>query len=64
MKPRQAHAGAALFVDVSVKRSLDPTYGLDQQAVKAARQWKFKPGTKDGKAVPVRVSLEMTFTLK
>lgn len=50
--------------DVRVARSLDTTYGLDEQAVKAAKQWTFKPGTKDGKAVAVRVSIELTFTLK
>ena len=38
--------------------------GLDQQAVKAAKQWRFRPGTKDGKAVAVSVTLEMRFTLK
>ena len=44
--------------------SLDPTYGLDEQAVAAAKRWEFKPGTKDGKPVAVRVTLEMSFTLK
>src|SRR6185295_17574223 len=34
--------------DVKVSKSLDPTYGLDQQAVKAMKQWLFKPGMKDG----------------
>jgi periplasmic protein TonB len=50
--------------DVKVARSLDTMYGLDEQAVNAAKQWTFKPGTKDGKPVPVRVSIELTFTLK
>jgi protein TonB len=50
--------------DVAVSRSLDTTYGLDGQAVNALRQWKFDPGMKDGKAVAVRVSVEITFTLK
>lgn len=50
--------------DVTVTRSLDEKYGLDQEAIKAARQWIFKPGTKDGKSVPVQVTLELTFTLK
>ena len=50
--------------DVTVINSLDSEHGLDQQAVDAARQWKFKPGTKDGKPVAVEVTLEMTFTLK
>jgi TonB family protein len=50
--------------DVTVTKSLDDKYGLDQAAVDAARLWKFKPGTKDGKAVPVQVDLLMRFTLK
>lgn len=50
--------------DIIVEHSLDQEYGLDQEAIKAARQWIFKPGTKDGKPVPVRVTLQLTFTLK
>ena len=50
--------------DVKIVRSLDPTYGLDKEALKAAKQWKFKPGTKNGEPVPVRISIELTFTLK
>jgi TonB family protein len=50
--------------DVKVTRSLDAEYGLDEQAIKAVRQWKFKPGMKDGQPVAVQVTLEMTFTLK
>jgi protein TonB len=48
--------------DVNVVGSLDP--GLDEQAIKAARQWRFKPGTKDGRPVPVRIELDFTFTLR
>ena len=50
--------------DVTVVQSLDREHGLDQQAVDAVRQWTFKPGTKDGEAVNVEVTIEMTFTLK
>ena len=50
--------------DVTVLRSLDTTYGLDTQAVVAAKKWLFKPGTKDGMAVAVRVTIEMTFTIR
>jgi periplasmic protein TonB len=50
--------------DVKVTESLDTEYGLDMQAVESARQWLFKPGTKDGKPVAVRVALEFMFTLK
>lgn len=48
--------------DVTVTKALDPD--LDQEAVKATRQWEFRPGTKDGKAVDVLVQIEMTFTLR
>jgi protein TonB len=50
--------------DVTVVRSLDTVFGLDAEAVKAAKQWLFNPGTKDGMAVAVRVTIEMTFTLR
>jgi len=50
--------------DVKVLESLDSIYGLDANAVKAMKQWTFKPGTKDGKAVAVRVHVEMVYTLK
>ena len=50
--------------DVEVTRSLDTEYGLDQEAILAARQWKFEPGRKDGKPVAVRITIELTFTLK
>jgi periplasmic protein TonB len=50
--------------DVKIVKSLDDVLGLDRQAVNAAKEWRFKPGTKDGKAVAVSVTLEMRFTLK
>ena len=49
--------------DIIVVRSLDRTDGLDEQAVKAAKQWQFVPGTRNGVAVPVLVSIELSFTL-
>ena len=49
--------------DVTVTQSLDTTYGLDDAAVEAARQWTFTPGTKDGQAVDVEVHMNMRFTL-
>jgi periplasmic protein TonB len=50
--------------DVSVTQSLDAVYGLDKEAVKAMKQWQFKPGIKDGKPVAVRIAVVMNFTLK
>ncbi len=50
--------------DVQVVRSLDSVFGLDQEAIKAARQWRFAPGTRMGQAVPVQITIELTFTLR
>jgi protein TonB len=50
--------------DVQVIRSLDPTFGLDQQAVIAARGWRFAPGTRLGEPVAVLITIELTFTLR
>src|SRR5262245_16891952 len=49
---------------VRITRSLDPTFGLDRQAVLAVSQWRFKPGTFKGQPVAVRVLVELTFTLR
>jgi periplasmic protein TonB len=49
---------------VTVVRSLDPTFGLDQEAIKAVRRWRFRPGTRLGQPVPVLVEIELTFTLR
>ena len=50
--------------DARVARSLDPTFGLDQQAVAAVRQWKFAAGTRNGEPVAVQIAIELTFTLR
>jgi periplasmic protein TonB len=47
--------------DVNVTRSLDKR--LDQTAIDALKQWKFKPATKDGKPVAVRTSASVEFRL-
>lgn len=47
--------------DVRVRTPLYPS--LDDAAIAAVKQWRFKPGTRDGKPVPVAVDVEMTFTL-
>ena len=49
---------------VEVVRSLDSSFGLDQEAVKAAKQWRFRPGTRFGEPVSVLVTIELTFTLR
>ena len=47
---------------VTVLKSLYPD--LDEEAISALRQWRFRPGVKAGKPVPVLVFVEMSFTLK
>ena len=46
-----------------VTKSLDKTYGLDDEAMKAAMRWRFKPGTLNGKPVPVLVDITLEFKL-
>jgi TonB family protein len=48
-------------VDLHVVRALG--MGLDEKAVDAASQYRFKPGMKDGKPVPVRIAMEENFKL-
>ena len=50
--------------DVTVVQSLDPEYGLDASAVAAAKQWRFRPATLDGKPARMAITIELAFTLK
>ena len=50
--------------DLRVVRSLDAVFGLDAEAVKAARQWLFIPGRLRGQPVPVLVRLELSFSVQ
>jgi protein TonB len=50
--------------DVKITKSLDSVFGLDQEAIKAARRWKFMPGMRNGEPVPVLITIELTFTLR
>ena len=50
--------------DVQITKSLDPVFGLDEEAVKAAKQWRFVPGTRFGEPVAVLVSIELSFNLR
>ena len=49
--------------DATVIKSLDHVFGLDAEAIKAARQWRFVPGTRFGTPVAVAVVLELFFNL-
>jgi TonB family protein len=49
---------------VSVVRSLDDRFGLDQEAINAVRRWRFDPGRRLGKAIAVRVGVELSFNLR
>lgn len=51
-------------IDVRVTKSLDRTYGLDEQARRAALETRFAPCTKAGVAVACRVIFDLQFTLR
>jgi TonB family protein len=53
-----------LCTNVQVVRSLDQTFGLDREAVRAAEKWRFRPGTRLGQPVPVLVTIELSFALR
>jgi TonB family protein len=47
---------------IRVLNGLSPE--LDEAAIGARRQWRFNPGTRNGEAVDVRLSIEINFTLR
>ncbi|PYR94595.1 MAG: hypothetical protein DMF84_05435 [Acidobacteria bacterium] len=49
---------------VKITRSLDRAFGLDDEAIKAVKQWRFRPGMLKGQPVAVIVNVELTFTLR
>lgn len=50
--------------DLQVLRSLDGMFGLDEEAIRAARQWRFRPGTRFGQPVAVYVKIAVGFTMR
>jgi TonB family protein len=48
--------------DVQLRKGVG--YGLDEQALNAITQWTFKPGMRDGMAVPVQATIEVNFRLQ
>jgi Gram-negative bacterial TonB protein C-terminal len=51
-------------LQVRIVRSLDPTFGLDDEALRAVKNWRLRPGTRQGRNVAVIVEIELTFTLR
>ena len=50
--------------DVWITRSLDRAFGLDQEAVRTVKQWRFAPAMQRGRPVAVVVPIEMQFTIR
>ena len=50
--------------DARIIRSLDRRFGLDDEALIAAKRWRFKPGLLNGKPVAVLVTIELMFTVR
>ena len=46
---------------VGVARSLEP--GLDEEAIKAVKQWRFRPATSNGNPVDFEADIQVTFRL-
>ena len=49
--------------NIRIVRSLDSVHGLDDEAIRALKDWRFVPGTRAGEPVPVRITVETAFTL-
>jgi TonB family protein len=47
---------------IRVVRSLG--FGLDEKAIEALQQWKFRPGMRGGEPVPVALNIEVNFNLR
>jgi TonB family protein len=50
--------------DVRIIRSFTPPFGLDAEAVRTVQKWRFHPGTRRGRPVPMLVTIELTFGLR
>jgi len=47
--------------DIKVVRSIG--LGLDEKAIEAVQKWRFRPGMRNGKPVPVFATVEVNFRL-
>ncbi|WP_162179799.1 energy transducer TonB [Bryobacter aggregatus] len=52
---------AGVAQDIRIIRSLDP--GLDQSAIRALQKWRFRPATRNGKAIAFQTKAEIAFHL-
>lgn len=51
------------ITEVRIHKSLDRGFGLDEEAMKVARQWLFRPARFQGQPVPMVVIIQMEFRL-
>ncbi len=51
------------ITEVRIHKSLDRGFGLDEEAMRVARQWLFRPARFKGQAVPMVVIIQMEFRL-
>jgi len=49
---------------VRIVRSLDAVHGLDEEAIRTVRKWRFVPAMKDGVPVRVVVKVEISFAIR
>ena len=50
--------------DIRIVKSLDQSFGLDEEAKRTARSWRFRPGMRQGEPVAVRILIELEFNLR
>ena len=46
-----------------IVRAFNPAFGLDAEAISAARRWRFRPGTRNDMPVRVLVRLDIEFRI-
>lgn len=69
---RKAHQEGVVIVGLVVDSDGNPRdiqvlhplgFGLDEEAIKTVKQWKFKPGTRQGHSVATQLKVEINFRL-